>query len=147
MGWWNSFKGLTAEYNKLQDVVKNAPKNIIFTGIVDFKDMPGYYAMSDIYFIPSFQENFAFAAIEASSVRLPLLLRDNVEYPSSLFTHYLKGKTADDFANILSKLKNDKDYFNHWRNESETLASKYSLKSYMAQLKTIYLDSLENNVS
>ncbi len=141
------FKGLTAEYNKLQDVVKNAPKNIIFTGIVDFKDMPGYYAMSDVYFMPSFQENFAFATIEASSVRLPLLLRDNVEYPSSLFTHYLKGKNADDFANVLNQLKNDSEYFNHWRNESETLASKYSLKSYMAQLKTIYLDSLENNVS
>ncbi|MEK9727734.1 MAG: glycosyltransferase family 4 protein [Candidatus Margulisiibacteriota bacterium] len=137
------FKGLTAEYNKLQDVVKNAPKNIIFAGIVDFKDMPAYYAMSDVYFMPSFQENFAFATIEASSVKLPLLLRDNVEYPSSLFTHYLKGKNANDFANELNRLKTDSDYFQHWRNESETLAGKYSLKSYMQQLKDIYLGVFE----
>lgn len=139
------FKGLTAEYKKLQEVVKNAPKNIIFTGIVDFNDMPGYYAASDAFFMPSFQENFAFATIEASSVKLPLILRDNVEYPSSLFTHYLKGKSSDDFAKIVRKLSSDTDYLTHWQNESETLASKYSLKVYMKQLKDIYLGVLNNS--
>ena len=44
------FKGLTAEYNKLQEVVKQAQKNIIFTGIVDFNEMPGYYAASDVFY-------------------------------------------------------------------------------------------------
>ncbi len=139
------FKGLTAEYKKLQTVVKDAPKNIIFTGIVDFDDMPGYYAMSDVFFMPSFQENFAFATIEASSVKLPLVLRDNVEYPSSLFTHYLKGKNADEFSAIISKLYQDSDHFNHWQNESETLASKYSLDAYMIKLKNIY-EGLLNKV-
>ena len=138
------FKGLTAEYKKLQTVVKNAPKNIIFTGIVDFKEMPAYYAMSDVFFMPSFQENFAFATIEASAVNLPLVLRDNIEYPSSLFTHYLKGKTSEDFSKIIQQLYQDSDYFNQWQNESELLASKYSLKSYMIQLKEIYLGLLNN---
>ena len=50
------FKGLTAEYNKLQEVVKQAPKNIIFTGIVDFNEMPGYYAASDVFFMPLFKK-------------------------------------------------------------------------------------------
>jgi 1,2-diacylglycerol-3-alpha-glucose alpha-1,2-galactosyltransferase len=136
------FGGLTAEYKKLQDVVKNAPKNIIFTGIVDFKEMPAYYAMSDVYFMPSYQENFAFATIEASAVQLPLLLRDNIEYPTSLFTHYLKGSTANDFSEIIQKLYTDNEYYNHWQNESETLASKYSLNAYMSQLKDIYLGCL-----
>ena len=132
------FKGLTAEYKKLQTVVKQAPSNIVFTGIVDFKDMPAYYAMSDVFFMPSYQENFAFATIEASSVQLPLILRDNVEYPSSLFTHYLKGNSSDDFSTIIMKLKNDSDYYSKWQQESETLASKYSLDAYMIQLKKIY---------
>ncbi|MGC6368069.1 MAG: glycosyltransferase family 4 protein [Candidatus Marinamargulisbacteria bacterium] len=139
------FKGLTAEYNKLQEVVKQAPKNIIFTGIVDFNEMPGYYAASDVFFMPSYQENFAFATIEASSVKLPLLLRDNVEYPSSLFTHYLKGKNSDDFAKIVTKLSEDKNFLEQWQNESEELASKYSLKAYMKQLKDIYLGLLNNS--
>tara|TARA_A100001015_G_scaffold45123_1_gene49715 strand:- start:14 stop:1021 length:1008 start_codon:yes stop_codon:yes gene_type:complete len=139
------FKSLTADYKKLQEVVKDAPKNIIFTGIIDFNDMPAYYAMSDVYFMPSFQENFAFATIEASSVKLPLVLRDNVEYPSSLFTHYLKGKTASDFATIIQQLKTDQDYFSKWQMESENLASQYSLKAYNKTLKNIYLGLLDNS--
>ena len=134
------FKSLTAEYSKLQEVVKNAPKNIIFTGIVDFKDMPAYYAMSDVFFMPSYQENFAFATIEASSVKLPLLLRDNVEYPSSLFTHYLKGTSSNDFSSLLQRLKNEPKFLQEWQNESETLAEKYALTAYMKSLKAIYLD-------
>ncbi|MGA0242712.1 MAG: glycosyltransferase family 4 protein [Candidatus Marinamargulisbacteria bacterium] len=139
------FKGLTAEYKKLQEVVKAAPKNIRFLGIVDFKDMPAYYAMSDVFFMPSYQENFAFATIEASAVKLPLLLRDNVEYPSSLFTHYLKGSHANDFATIVTKLKNDPDFLCHWQQESDTLANKYALDAYMAQLKQIYLGVVGQN--
>ncbi len=139
------YKSLTADYKKLQDVVKNAPKNIIFTGIVDFEEMPAYYAMSDVYFMPSYQENFAFATIEASSVQLPLVLRDNIEYPSSLFTHYLKGKNADDFAQIIQKLFDDKTHFSQWQQESESLASQYALKAYMVKLKEIYLSLLANS--
>lgn len=136
------FKGLTAEYKKLQEVVKHAPKNVRFTGIVDFNDMPGLYAMSDVFFMPSYQENFAFATIEASSVQLPLLLRDNVEYPSSLFTHYLKANDAEGFANHLKKLHHDASFLSTWQQESETLANKYSLDAYMATLKDIYTSIL-----
>ena len=101
--------------------------------------MPFLYAMSDCFFMPSYQENFAFATIEASSVKLPLVLRDNVEYPSSLFTHYLKGKNANDFATIIKQLHSDEEFLIKWQNESDTLASKYDLVSYMKQLKEIYL--------
>lgn len=100
--------------------------------------MASYYAMSDCYFLPSYQENFAFATIEASSVKLPLVLRDNVEYPGTLFNHYLKGKDADDFATIISKLKQDPAYFKKWQNESDALATKYELKAYMKHLLKLY---------
>ena len=132
------FKGLTAEYNKLQEVVKNAPSNCVFTGIVDFNDMPAYYAAADVFFMPSYQENFAFATIEASSVQLPLVLRDNVEYPSSLFTHYLKANDAEGFAKIIQQLSEDTSFLSQWQQESNTLASKYDLNSYMTTLKSIY---------
>jgi len=89
---------LTADYTEMTHAVENAPSNVIFAGIASFEDMPGYYAASDAYFMPSYQENFAFATIEASAVKLPLVLRDNKEYPDSLFTHYLKGSTYHDFS-------------------------------------------------
>lgn len=129
---------LTADFDRLTEVVDNAPKNVIFTGVVDFEDMPGYYAASDVYFFPSLQENFAYATIEASSVKLPLLLRDNPEYGPTLFTHYLKALEVDDFAKELNKLNSDSAYLKKWQNESDVLASKYAIEAYMNQLIDIY---------
>jgi len=137
------FGRLTADYEKLSKAVENAPSNVLFTGIVDFNDMPGYYAMADVFFMPSYQENFAFATIEASSVRLPLVLRDNPEYPDTLFTHYLKGKTADDFAKVIHQLHTDQAYFSQWQTQSDSLASKYQLTAHVDQLVAFYKSRLK----
>jgi 1,2-diacylglycerol-3-alpha-glucose alpha-1,2-galactosyltransferase len=132
------FGRLTADFDKLTHEIENAPSNVIFAGIVDFQDMPGHYCMSDVYFLPSLQENFAFATIEASSVKLPLVLRDNAEYPSSLFTHYLKGKTPDEYAKIINKLATEKDHYQDWQTESDTLASKYEITEFIKKLVSHY---------
>ena len=132
------FGRITADYDVLEKTVAQAPSNVLFTGIVDFQDMPGYYAMSDVFFMPSYQENFAFATIEASSVQLPLVLRDNVEYPGSLFTHYLKGKTALDFTHVIDHLYRDSAFYKQWQQESETLASNYELSAHVRQLLAFY---------
>ncbi len=136
---------LTADYDRLTKVVENAPPNVIFTGSVDFEDMPGFYAMSDVYFFPSFQENFAYATVEASSVRLPLLLRDNPEYVDTLHGHYLTGTDIDSFSLELNKLAKDKEYFEKWRSESNKLAERYSIESYIEQLVSIYADVHKGN--
>ena len=132
------FGRLTADFDTLTKAVENAPSNVLFTGIAEFSDMPGCYAMSDVFFMPSYPENFAFATIEASAVKLPLLLRDNIEYPGSLFTHYLKGKTASDFTNIVEKLYTDPEFYALWQKESDTLASKYELNAHIKQLVAFY---------
>ncbi len=128
---------LTADFDNLTKAVDNAPKNVIFTGVISFEEMPNYYAMADIYFLPSYQENFAFATIEAAAAKLPLLLRDNVEYPGTLFTHYLKGKTAEDFSTIVRQLKN-RDYLAKWQHESDALANKYEIGAYVEKLIGLY---------
>ena len=114
------------------------------SGIVDFKEMPSYYTMADAFFMPSYQETFGYATIEAASCKCPVLLRDNVEYRDFFFNHYLKGQTPDDFAQILTKLKDDRNFYTHWQEESEDLATRYSQKEYMKQLKTLYLNLVPN---
>jgi 1,2-diacylglycerol-3-alpha-glucose alpha-1,2-galactosyltransferase len=129
---------LTADFAKLTEAVNGAPSNVIFTGAVPFEAMPGYYAMADVYFLPSLQENFAFATIEAASLKLPLLLRDNPEYPPTLFSHYLKGKSADDFASELKKLHSERSYLARWQGESDALANKYEASAYTENLVKLY---------
>jgi 1,2-diacylglycerol-3-alpha-glucose alpha-1,2-glucosyltransferase len=104
--------------------MEQALQNVRFIDAVDVEEMPGYYTMADVFFFPSFQENFAYAILEASSTQLPLVLRDNPEYPHYLFTHYLKANTDREFAEILQYLAEDKSFCKKWRQESDILASK-----------------------
>jgi 1,2-diacylglycerol-3-alpha-glucose alpha-1,2-galactosyltransferase len=134
---------LTEDYAHMTKEVENAPKNCLFPGIIDFEEMPGAYAAADVYFLPSLQENFAFATIEGASVRLPLVLRDNIEYPSSLFTHYLKGKDENEYAQVIQKLYEDKAELEKWQKESDDLANKYEIKAYIKTLKEYYYSFLK----
>jgi 1,2-diacylglycerol-3-alpha-glucose alpha-1,2-galactosyltransferase len=129
---------LTADFNHMTELMNTAPKNVVFTGAVSFEVMPAYYAMADVYLMPSLQENFAYATIEASSAKLPLVLRDNPEYPSSLFTHYLKGKNASEFTQLIKTLHENPDELKKWQIESDTLASKYEIGAYTQQLVSLY---------
>ena len=136
---------LTQEHERMTEVIKNAPKNVIWAGIVKLEQMPAYYAAADIYFMPSFQENFAFATIEAASTKLPLVMRDNIEYPDSLFTHYLKAKDAEGFTALIKKLITDQPFFLEYQNESDALANKYEINAYTDKIVKIYKDVAANN--
>ncbi|MSR88749.1 MAG: glycosyltransferase [Candidatus Margulisbacteria bacterium] len=128
---------LTADFDHLTSEVDKAPKNVIFAGIIPFEEMPEYYAMADVYFLPSYQENFAFATIEAAAVKLPLLLRDNVEYPGTLFTHYLKATDANGFSEQTKSLQNP-ETLQKWQSESDMLASKYEINTYIEKILMLY---------
>lgn len=129
---------LTQDYEQMESLVKNAPQNVIFTGIVDYQEMPAYYASSDIYFLPSFQENFAFATIEAASSNLPLVMRDNQEYTDTLFDCYLKADKSFDFAKIIKQLCLDELYLQEWQNKSSRLADMYTSEVWLAKIIEIY---------
>jgi len=129
---------LTADYHRLTKVCDHAPKNVIFTGTIDYEEMPAYYSMADVYFLPSFQENFSFATIEASACELPLILRDNVEYPRTLFTHYLMGNNSDAFSRLIKILHSSEKELKIAQKESAALASRYELKTYIRELIGFY---------
>ena len=129
---------LTEEFDKMTRLVDNAPKNVIFAGIINFEDMPKYYAAADIYFMPSYQENFAFATIEAASVKLPLVTRDNPEYPGTLFDHYLSASNAEGFTKLISKLATDQSFFKEYQGHSDQLANMYEVNAYTDKLVAIY---------
>jgi 1,2-diacylglycerol-3-alpha-glucose alpha-1,2-galactosyltransferase len=132
------FGRLTEEYDKMTNLIKNAPSNVIFTGIVPFSEMPRYYAASDIYFMPSFQENFAFATVEGASVKLPLVMRDNPEYPDTLLGHYLKASDAAGFTAVIRRLVEDPGFFAEWQSHSDALASAYEVGAHTEALVKVY---------
>ena len=106
-----SFGKMSEGYKEIQQIYENPPENIKFLGIVDRDYMNDLYNMSDVMFLPSFEELFPMTILEAMNCRTPILLRDLDIYPAILFDFYLKGSDNDTFIALLSKLRSDKDFY------------------------------------
>lgn len=128
----------TAAYEEISRLMQNPPPNVTFTGAVPLEEMPGYYNAADAFFFPSFQECFGYAVVEAAATGLPVLLRDNPEYASYFFHHYLQAGDDAAFAATLQRLQTDPAFYRQWQAEAQSLADHYSLDKYLEHLVTIY---------
>lgn len=106
-----SFKNITEGYKELKEITENPPDNVKFLGIVEREDMNGVYNLSDVMFLPSYEELFPMAILESLSCNVPILLRDIDIYPQILNGYYTAGKNVDEFADIISRLKNDSSFY------------------------------------
>lgn len=61
----------------------NAPANLNFTGIIPREDMVDYYNIADLFLLPSFEELFPMAVLEAFSTETPVMVRDLSLYEKS----------------------------------------------------------------
>ena len=57
-------------------LLRMADEDIIFTGFVDDKDLPAYYAVSDVYVTASRDEGFNLPAVEAQACGKPVVAFD-----------------------------------------------------------------------
>ena len=136
------FKFLAADYRKMKKVQKEAPRNVHFTGVLKFDEMPSYYNAADMLFFPSLQETFGFAIIEAGACRLPLLLR-NLEIYEPIFNgNFIKGNETN-FKNYIIKLKTDKNFYREYSDKACKLAQQYENVKMAKDLVKIYKEVLE----
>lgn len=107
-----SFKKISDGYNELKKVVENPPENVKFLGIIPREDMNDLYNISDIMFLPSYEELFPMTVLESANCKLPILLRDIELYEGILDGYYIKGKNNDDFIKEIKRLMLDSNYYN-----------------------------------
>lgn len=137
------FSVFTAGYIELQEKIKNAPPNVIFTGIVPYEEMPDYYNAGDVFFFPSKQETFGMVIVESASCGLPLLLRDLPEYQNPFGGWFIPVKKDEEFEEYLLKLKNDGNFYMEYQNKAFQLAKHYSLETVGEKMVEIYKEILE----
>jgi len=137
-----SFGRITDGYKTLSEMVSNPPENVKFLGIVDRKEMNDIYNMADILFLPSYNELFPMTVLEAMNCKLPLLLRDLPVYDKILFDLYLKGKTNAEFIQLITKLKDDQDFYELWKNKSCLGKEFYSKEHVLRMWKEFYENAL-----
>ncbi len=133
-----SFGRISDGYSEIKKYTKNPPKNLRFLGIVDRKKMNEIYNMSDLMFLPSFEELFPMTILEAMSCNIPILVRDLKIYEKILFDFCLKEDNIEDFIKTIKKLNTDKDFYK----KSSEMALKghrfYSSKNILKMWKQFY---------
>lgn len=126
-----SFGAITDGYNELKEVMENPPKNVKFVGIIPREKMNDMYNMADILFMPSYNELFPMAILEAVNTHIPLLLRDLELYEDILFKKYVTAKNNKDFAKEIEKLSTNKKYYQKYSENSKYISEFYSKENVL----------------
>jgi len=133
-----SFGNITDGYKELKKQIDNAPKNILFTGIVERDLMNDIYNVSDVLFMPSYNELFPMSILEAMNTYTPILLRDLEIYEDILFDYYLKEKDTEGFIKAILELKNNISYYDDAREKATRGHNFYSRESILDMWEKFY---------
>lgn len=129
---------LSAASKQMDNLIKNAPDNAYFPGVVPYDEMPKYYNAADFFFLPSYQENFPFVILEAAACGLPIMLRDIPEYEAILANNYLKGSQVEEFAENIESTLGSEEKYKDFRQRSLSVAKQYDQSSYLENLLEHY---------
>lgn len=95
-------------WNKCQDLIRTLPSNIKvkYAGIVTPAEVPGLMRNHDLFFLPTFSENFGHVILEALSEGCPVLISDQTAFrdlQSQGAGWDLPLEQKDAFGNILQE--------------------------------------------
>lgn len=140
-----SFGPITDGYNELKRIMDNPPKNVKFLGIIPRDEMNDIYNISDVLFVPSYNELFPMTILEAMSSDTPLLLRNLELYKDILFNKYLKGNNNNEFIKKLEELKNDPKVYKEAISNSKEVSKFYSKDNVIKMWDKFYKDLVKKN--
>lgn len=140
------FERLTADYDRMQKLIKRAPKNLRFLGEIPLDDMPAYYNAADVLFFPSVQETFGLVVVEAGAARLPLLMSRLSTYESLFGKGYIPG-TVDTFKDYVLQLKNDRAFYEEYAQKAYEIAMQYEDVKQAEELVRVYQGILDEAAS
>ena len=138
-----SFGKMTVEYDKLKEAVDNPPENVIVTGIVDRSDLVHIYNLTDVFFMPSYAEQFPMTILEAVNLSKPLVVRSLELYESILFDGYLKGADNQEFIELIRSLKEDPQVYEKAVQNAQKIADYYSKENVLKMWRAFYEDAYE----
>lgn len=139
-----SFGAITDGHKELEKVMQHPPKNVNFLGIIPRDDMNDLFNISDLLFVPSYNELFPMTILEACSTNTPIVLRNLELYEDILFKKYLCADNNDDFAKLITKLSTDKKTYQE-AVENAKYISNFYCKENIYKMWDEFYKSLINN--
>ena len=131
------FKRAAADYDAMKSVIDNAPSNVRFTGVVELKEVRDYFRAADVFFLPSEQETFGLAIVEAAAAGLPIVLRDIHDYD-----HTFRGDallSADpSFSDDINKILSDESLYKELQSGAQRIANRFDSRTVVKTLLNVY---------
>lgn len=141
-----SFGKLSDGYNKIKKLVDDPPENIKFLGIVDREDMNLIYNISDVFFLPSYDELFPMSVLEALCCKMPVLVRDIPLYNDILFDYCLRGSSVNQFVDKICCLTNSNEEYLRWSKKSWECHCLYTKKQALKQWTDFYNEAYSQTI-
>lgn len=128
-----SFGQITDGYDKYKEIYENPPANLYFPGIVDRQQMNAYYNLADIFLLPSYNELFPMAILEAFSAGTAVMLRDLELYHSIIEGYYCPCQDRAEMQAALERFEADRQQLETYKAKSLE-ASEYYSEANVAKL-------------
>ena len=100
--------------------------------------MNDVYNMADVLFMPSYNELFPMAILEAVNLHRPMVLRSLELYEDILFKKYQMADDNDSFAKLIRKLHEDRAYYERCAEDSAYISEYYSKENVLSIWKEFY---------
>lgn len=133
-----SFGKITDGYEELKKLMENHPSNVKFLGIIPRDEMNNIYNMSDLFFLPSYNELFPMTILETANTEIPILLRNLELYKVILFDNYYKGDNNEDFIKIIKELSQNKEMYKKGSEKTKNISDFYSKEHVLKMWEDFY---------
>jgi len=125
------------DYHEMHALMTNTPPNVTVTGVIPLEKVRQYFAASDVFIMPSVQETFGLAIVEAAASGLPVILRDIPDYDQT-FRPDAVMCDENDFRAAIERLADDKEYYTEMKSHAAALAKRYDSQTIAAELVDAY---------
>lgn len=129
---------LGAEAEKMQQTIKNAPANLLVSGIIPLEQVLYYYQAADIFTLPATQENHPMCVLEAAGAGLPIVLRDIFNYQDTFKGGAILAKEDGDFIKAIDELATNPAYYKEWQEKSRLIRDRFDSENSADRLIDFY---------
>ena len=126
---------------KIQRIIENPPKNLIFPGYVDKDILQGAFSGAKAFLFMTYEENEGIVILEALSAKLPIVVRDIPVYENWLQDgkNCFKAKNNDEFyEKIINIIENKVKNLDEIVKDAYKLAQERDLENIGKKYKDYY---------
>lgn len=141
----------TEYVNHLKEISEELAGNVIWKDSVNAEEIWDYYSSSDLFVLPSYDENFGMVVVEAMACGLPVLISRNVGIWKEVEVDnagFIVNQDVDEIANALKTIYENPDMLKQLSlNARKSVENRYDINKVASLMIKAYEDVLNGRRS